>query len=335
MADDQVLLPAADKAPDAVAADKAPDAVAADKAPGALDEKRATTPKKSLSRNVGKMSDEEVERLLTQKYQKMDEKQLQELMARKLVMISKEERKTRLITESIKNSTEQLAHYQKVLVGILIGAIVVFVLFIVYKVLVVYIQYYKFIKWVNSAQGGTTVWPAGGLGTALSLVYPIMNGWFGFTDPYLPLAAFYTWQQYGNVVLSNGQTVNDNATYCLQGMYEFAALGGQPNNPDCGVVSGDDIPVFEILCCGWGNHEGVEPCSSMYCNTSFSTSDYLNAASSGMAGGTQGGFLGHAVTKSNGGTAAAFSIMFVVNFAISLWQAKLNMEAQADANNCA
>lgn len=108
--------------------------------------------------------------------------------------VAKQEEKMQLITKSIKNSTETLEHYQKVLMGLLIGAIVMFFLFIGYKFLMVYITYHGFISWVNSQPLTTTDWPTGGFGTALSLEYPVMAGWFGFTDVYLPLAAYVSWQ---------------------------------------------------------------------------------------------------------------------------------------------
>lgn len=72
-------------------------------------------------------------------------------------------------------------------------AIGLFIVYIIYKFGVVYLSYHSFISWVNSAGSSTTTWPTGGFGTALALAYPIMAGWFGFTDPYLPLAAFETW----------------------------------------------------------------------------------------------------------------------------------------------
>jgi hypothetical protein len=78
--------------------------------------------------------------------------------------------------------------------GLVIGAIVIFVVYIGYKVLQVYLGYRKFISWVNNANITPTVWPTGGFGTALCLVYPFMTGWFGFNDVYLPIAAFVTWQ---------------------------------------------------------------------------------------------------------------------------------------------
>jgi len=57
------------------------------------------------------LTQDELKQQLQAKYSAMDEKQLQALMAQKLVQIGKEEEKMRLITESIKQSTEQLVHY--------------------------------------------------------------------------------------------------------------------------------------------------------------------------------------------------------------------------------
>ena len=118
---------------------------------------------------MSELSPEELRQKQLEKYGQMDEKQLQALMAQKLIGIGKEEEKVRLITESIKQSTEQLVHYQKVLVGLVIGSAVIFVAYIGFKLLQVYIAFRKFISWVNSAQISPTTWPTGGFGTALCI----------------------------------------------------------------------------------------------------------------------------------------------------------------------
>lgn len=177
------------------------------------------------------ISQDELAKRLEEKYSTMDEKQLQAVMAEKLIQIGKEEEKMRLVTESIKTSTEQLVQYQKILMGLLIGAIVIFIAYIAYKILQVYISFHKFISWVNSAVITPVTWPTGGFGTALSIMYPFMSGWFGFEDPYLPMAAYMSWFQYGDSVLSStGQTVNDSASIVLAGMYRFAQTGGDVQN---------------------------------------------------------------------------------------------------------
>ncbi len=221
------------------------------------------------------------------------------------------------------------------LLGLLIAAIVIFVLYIGLKLGQVYLSFRKFIAWVNTATISPTTWPSGGFGTALCIVYPFMTSWMGFNDDYLPMAAYMTWFQYGTTVLPNGSTVNDSANMCLSAMFEFAQLGGYANssNTQCSGLSGNDIPVWEIICCGWGNANGIDVCQASYCDTSFSTSDWVNAGTSAMGQGVSGAFAG-SMAGGPVGMGIGFVVMSGVQFGLSYWQTASQKQANADANGC-
>ena len=131
----------------------------------------------------------------------------------------------------------------------------------------------------------------------------------GFRDAYLPIAAYITWVQYATTPLGPGKgTVSDNATRILSGMFMFAQLGGAVTTGACAGTGGNDIPAWQIICCGWGNAFGVQPCSGVYCDREFSTGDWINAGTSAIGQGTQGAFT---ASMFKGG-AASSGIGFVV-----------------------
>lgn len=247
---------------------------------------------------------------LKKKYAQMSERQLSEEMAKNLVQVARLDEQIRLLTESIKTSTEQIAHYQKVLFDLLISAIVIFGAIIGFKLLQIYLSFRKFISWVDAGAQSTTVWPTGGFGTAMAIYYPITAGWFGFADPYLPMAAYLTWSQFGStpLPLNGNQTVNDSAGYVLGLMYNFAVLGGKPLNSGsmCTNAGDGNIPVFEIICCAWGNSNEAPPCTNAYCDTSLTTGDYITIGMAGLSGGSQGAFLGH---MTGGGPGSAIGMI--------------------------
>ena len=158
----------------------------------------------------------------------------------------------------------------------------------------------------------------------------------GFRDAYLPIAAYITWLQYGTTQLGGGRgTVNDNATVILAGMFKFAQLGGGVNNQSmCAGTGGNDIPAWEIICCGWGNAFGVDPCSGVYCETGFSTTDWINAGTSAMGQGFQGAFAGSMMGAGAAAPGIGFVVMAGVQMGLSLWQTQQQKEASANSNGC-
>jgi hypothetical protein len=147
-----------------------------------------------------------------------------------------------------------------------------------------------------------------------------MTSWFGFVDPYLPLAAYETWNYYGTTVLPvTGATVNDSAQYVLSQMYCFASFSSVSTQGTCGQDAVTGMSVWDIICCGWGNANSVSPCQESYCETDLTTQDYVNSLPQGIQGGVQGGFLGNMAGLGGAGAGIGFLAMAGVSFGLSIW----------------
>lgn len=132
-----------------------------------------------------------------------------------------------------------------------------------------------------------------------------------------------------------GDTVNNSAQYVLSQMYCFATLAPSSQQGSCGTDSATGRSVWDIICCGWGNANSVDPCVESYCATDLSTMDYITSASSGLNGGINGGFAAHMAGGGAVGMGIGTLLMAGATFGLSIWQAKQQKQANADANGCA
>lgn len=61
-------------------------------------------------------------------------------------------------------------------------------------------------------------------------------------------------------------------------------------------------------------------CSGIYCDTSFSTLDWINTGSAAFGQGTQGAFAGGMHGGGTTGSVIGFTVMAAIQFGLTYWQ---------------
>lgn len=216
-------------------------------------------------------------------------------------------------------ATQEVAKLTKKMDTLITGILVSLAIVVGVELLMTFLRNRTMILGITKA--GATTWPANGFATALAFQFPALSGWLGFSDKFLPQAAWVCFNYY----YDTGSWFRNNTRLGLELMAGEAKKGGK------GIEAGD-LSALSIICGSWGAQctNPLAPCQARCPHTKSEWSDYVAGGTSSLSSGI---FAGSAV----GGPAGA-AIGGLLFGGLGVLNTHLRQQEQDDAvrkaNNC-
>lgn len=205
---------------------------------------------------------------------------LQAKLLSRIEQSTKEDVKQTLVAQK---AVAQQRRYKKTAAILLSAVFGLIAVLIIQRLVTVYFTYRTMIQQLSKNK--PSMWPASAFTTALVVEYPGLAGWFGFSNPALPTAAYfcYTTQQLW-------ECFKDNQSQYLASMFDQSVKGSKD------ATGPTNFNAITIICRAWASDTQCAPTvQSGLCVVPCPQPD-VNAASiatSALSGGIGLAFSGH------------------------------------------
>lgn len=230
------------------------------------------------------------------------------------------DKKSEQVQATIAFATKEIAKYTKEMDIMITGILISLLIFVGVELLMTFIKHKTMIQGIDKAHASG--WPASGFATALAFEYPALAGWIGFSNKYLPVAAYICFNYMQDITWFQKHTA-----LALNAMAMQAKQGAE------GVDAGQ-LSAMGIICgkVSWGASctTKVDACKARCPTKGATATDYVSGA---MGSITSGIFAGNAMLPGIGG-----AIGGLVFGGLGAWNAGNKVKEQNDAtrqaNNC-
>lgn len=230
------------------------------------------------------------------------------------------DKKSEQVQATIAFATKEIAKYTKEMDIMIAGILISILIFVGVELLMTFIKHKRMIKGIDKANASG--WPVSGFATALAYEYPALAEWIGFSNKYLPVAAYICFNYMQNITWFQKHTA-----LALNAMAMQAKQGAE------GVDAGQ-LSAMGIICgkVSWGDSctNQVDACKSRCPTKGAKVTDYVSGAMGSMA---SGAFAGNAIVPGVGAVVGG-----LVLGGLGAWNAGNKVKEQNDAtrkaNNC-